>query len=80
MEKFDGDGDYILWKEKLLAHMEMLGLLEGLGEEEEAEVEDSTTEISDGGNQDPETATSKLEDKILKEKRGKARSTIILSL
>ena len=40
VEKFDGEGDYVLWKEKLLAHLDLLGLMEGLEEDEEEE-EDS---------------------------------------
>lgn len=81
VEKFDGDGDYVLWKEKLLAHLELLGLLEGLEDEEVVDVEDPTAEV--------DTTTAEASDKreemlkrakTLKEKRGKARSTIILSL
>lgn len=82
VEKFDGDGDYVLWKEKLLAHMELLGLLEGLEDEEVADVEDSTAEKQTTSATE---ASIKPEEKILKEKslkdkRGKARSMVILSL
>ncbi|XP_018448734.1 uncharacterized protein LOC108820267 [Raphanus sativus] len=82
VEKFDGEGDYVLWKEKLLAHMELLGLLEGLDAEEVVDVEDSTAErdttsVTEASDK-PEDKISKA--KTLKEKRGKARSTIILSL
>ena len=78
VEKFDGDGDYVLWKEKLLAHLELLGLLEGLEDEEAAEAEVSTNEARTESTIKPEEKS--LKDKTLKEKRGKARSTIILSL
>jgi len=78
VEKFNGDGDYVLWKEKLLAHLELLGLLEGLEDEEAAEAEVSTDEASTESTIKPEEKS--LNDKTLKEKRGKARSTIILSL
>lgn len=77
VEKFDGDGDYVLWKEKLLAHLELLGLLEGLEDEGvvDAEREEaSTAQASD------KTEEQILKEKTLKEKKGKARSTIILSL
>lgn len=75
VEKFDGDGDYVLWKEKLLAHLELLGLLEGLEDEEVVGVEEtSAAEATEG----QEERISK--EKNLKEKIGKARSTIILSL
>jgi len=72
VEKLDGEGDYVLWKEKLLAHIELLGLLEGLEEDEAIEEEESTAET--------DSLLTKTEDKVLKEKRGKARSTVILSL
>lgn len=49
LKTFDGDGDYVLWKEKLLAHMELLGLLEGLEDEEVVGVEEtSATEGTEG--------------------------------
>lgn len=79
MEKFDGKGDYMLWKEKLLAHLEMMGLLEGLEEEVTSEGGDSTA-----GEETPSaevtTPAASTTEKSLKEKRGKARSTIILSV
>ncbi|WZZ13990.1 hypothetical protein YC2023_107079 [Brassica napus] len=82
VEKFDGDGDYVLWKEKLLAHMELLGLLEGLEDVEVVDVEDSTAEkeVTSATEASVKPEEKILTDKALKEKRGKARSTIILSL
>ena len=82
VEKFDGDGDYVLWKEKLLAHMELLGLLEGLEDEEDVDVEDSTAEKGTTSATEAYVKPEEkiLKDKALKEKRAKARSTIILSL
>lgn len=83
VEKFDGEGDYILWKEKLLAHLDLLGLLEGLDEEEDEGTpvrEDSPGVTTEGEVTPSPTKPSDPEAKTLKEKRGKARSTIILSV
>lgn len=81
VEKFDGDGDYVLWKEKLLAHLDLLGLMEGLGEEEETSTVSEDPDLaSGGGSVTPVTKVSDSTEKTLKEKRGKARSTIILSV
>ena len=81
VEKFDGQGDYVLWKEKLLAHLELLGLLEGLEDEESVDVEDSTAEKGMSATEASDKPEEKIQkDKTLKEKRGKARSAIILSL
>lgn len=82
VEKFDGEGDYVLWKEKLLAHLDLLGLMEGLEEDEEVETVavESQDPASGGGSVTPVSKFSEPTDKTLKEKRGKARSTIILSV
>ncbi|CAL9235463.1 unnamed protein product [Arabidopsis halleri] len=81
VEKFDGKGDYMLWKEKLLAHLEILGLLEGLEEEQaSSETEDSSAETGEGVTAEAATQADAVADKSLKEKRRKARSTIILSV
>lgn len=81
VEKFDGDGDYVLWKEKLLAHLDLLGLMEGLEEEDETSTVSEDPDLaSGGGSVTPVTKVSDSTEKTLKEKRGKARSTIILSV
>lgn len=82
VEKFDGEGDYVLWKEKFLAHLDLLGLMEGLEEDEEEETVavQSQDPASGGGSVTPVSKVSEPTDKTLKEKRGKARSTIILSV
>lgn len=81
VEKFDGEGDYVLWKEKLLAHLELLCLLEGLEDEESVDVEDSTAEKGMSATEASDKPEEKIQkEKTLKEKREKARSTIILSL
>jgi len=72
VEKFDGRGDYTLWKEKLMAHMDILGLTTAL---KETKVTDSDPEDSEGD----EKETKEKQD-LLEEKKGKARSTIVLSV
>ena len=67
VEKFDGRGDYTLWKEKLMAHMEILGLTEAL---KEAHISDP--EETDGDDKEKEV--------LMEEKRRKARSTMVLSV
>jgi len=69
MEKFNGRGDYTLWKEKLMAHMDLLGLTVALKESQM--VSDSET-LEEAREPDKEA--------IMEEKRQKARSTIVLSV
>jgi len=73
MEKFDGHGDYTLWKEKLMAHMDLLGLTVALRE---------TQSVSDPLESEEEGKESEKGDKeaLMEEKRQKARSTIVLSV
>ncbi|KAG7532793.1 Reverse transcriptase RNA-dependent DNA polymerase [Arabidopsis thaliana x Arabidopsis arenosa] len=71
VEKFDGRGDYTLWKEKLIAHLEILGLTEALEE----------THISEEKTSDPgEESDGKEKGGTFQEKMKEARSTIILSV
>ena len=75
VEKFDGRGDYTMWKEKLMAHLDILGLSAALKETEAVEVQ------PDGSKQTEEEAKEKAEKmEALDEKRRKARSTIVLSV
>ncbi|CAL9236211.1 unnamed protein product, partial [Arabidopsis halleri] len=73
VEKFDGRGDYTLWKEKLLAHLEILGLSEALKDTEISEEKVSDPEETDEGDVKEKKGT-------FMEKARKARSTIILSV
>ena len=75
VEKFDGRGDYTMWKEKLMAHLDILGLSVSLKETEAVEVQPA------GSKQTEEEAKESAEKmEALDEKRRKARSTIILSV
>ncbi|KAL1189499.1 Retrovirus-related Pol polyprotein from transposon TNT 1-94 [Cardamine amara subsp. amara] len=67
VEKFDGRGDYTLWKEKLMAHMDILGLTEALKE----------SQILDSGPKEKEDQEKEV---LMEEKRRKTRSTIVLSV
>ena len=75
VEKFDGRGDYTMWKEKLMAHLDILGLSVALKETEAVEVQPA------GSKQTEEEAKESAEKmEALDEKRRKARSTIVLSV
>ncbi|KAG7554626.1 GAG-pre-integrase domain [Arabidopsis suecica] len=73
MEKFDGRGDYTLWKEKLMAHMDLLGLTVAL---KETQVVSDPKELEEEGKE-PEQGEKEA---LMEEKRQKARSTIVLSV
>ena len=75
VEKFDGRGDYTMWKEKLLAHMDILGLNTALKESESTGEKKSVLDESD---EDYEEKLEKFE--ALEEKKKKARSAIVLSV
>ncbi|KAG7554353.1 GAG-pre-integrase domain [Arabidopsis suecica] len=75
VEKFDGRGDYTMWKEKLLAQLDILGLNAALKEVEISEEEASGEKLTE---EEAKERVSKLE--ALEEKRRKARSTIVLSV
>ncbi|KAG7591060.1 Zinc finger CCHC-type superfamily [Arabidopsis thaliana x Arabidopsis arenosa] len=75
IEKFDGRGDYTMWKEKLLAHMDILGLSAALKESEAAGEKKSDLKESD---EDYKEKLEKLE--AFEEKKRKARSAIVLSV
>lgn len=74
LEKYDGFGDYISWKEKFLGHLKSLDLLEALEEEECKEnVSESSGSV--------EERLKCLEDvEIREEKKIKVRAFIILSV
>lgn len=73
VEKFDGRGDYTMWKEKLMAHLGTLGLSVALKETEAVEVQ------TPGSKQTEEEAKESVEKaEALDEKKTKARSTIVL--
>lgn len=76
VEKFDGRGDYTMWKEKLMAHLDILGLSAALKEEEDAPVKDTDPKETD--EEKDKIEREKVE--ALEEKRRKARSTIVLSV
>ncbi|KAG7598335.1 Reverse transcriptase RNA-dependent DNA polymerase [Arabidopsis suecica] len=72
VEKFDGRGDYILWKEKIEAHLQILGLSEALKSMELPEEKEEP---------DADEPPDKIEKReALKEKIQKARGTIVLSV
>ncbi|CAA7062683.1 unnamed protein product [Microthlaspi erraticum] len=75
VEKFDGRGDYTLWKEKLEAHLDILGLSAAL--KETVTLKERTFDPDPSSDEDTEDI--KLEE-ALEEKRKKARSTIVLSV
>jgi len=73
--KFDGRGDYTMWKEKLLAHSNMLGLSSVLREAETPMGKERDSEKSD---EEEKEEREKME--AFEEKKRKARSTIVLSI
>ncbi|KAL0685084.1 hypothetical protein Bca4012_051932 [Brassica carinata] len=75
VEKFDGRGYYTMWKEKLMAHLDILGLSAALKEEEETQpaVSDPKATVEDSKD-------VKEKREALEEKQRKARSTIVLSV
>lgn len=75
VEKFDGRGDYVLWKEKLIAHLNILGLSEALEKTEISETKQADPDSSEKDGKD-----AKEKEGISEDKRMKARSTIILSV
>lgn len=75
VEKFDGRGDYTMWKEKLMAHLDILGLSAALKEEEETQPAVSVPKATE---EDSKEVKEKRE--ALEEKQRKARSTIVLSV
>lgn len=75
MEKFNGSGDYVLWKGKLMAHLEILVLVEAMNTETVVSVKKK-----EGLDPEVEEAATKAAEKSLLEKKRRARSTIILSV
>lgn len=76
VEKFDGRGDYTMWKEKLMAHLDILGLSVALKEEG-----DASAKVAESKEKDEVKDKEELEKTdALEEKRRKARSTIVLSV
>lgn len=73
IEKFDGKGDFGLWKFKMLAQLEIQGLLSVLKEEEE----DAST--SDGGKKEDGTETKKDLKRADKDLRVRSLFSISLS-
>ncbi|XP_023635178.1 uncharacterized protein LOC111829650 [Capsella rubella] len=74
IDKLTRRGDYILWKQKILAHFESLDLLEAIKEEEVKERSSEITKVTEKRGEKSEKFH------ILEEKREKARSFIILSV
>ncbi|CAA7059581.1 unnamed protein product [Microthlaspi erraticum] len=74
VEKYDGRGDYLMWKEKLEAHLDILGLSVVFRED------GGSKKVSDleASNEEDKDAEAKLE--AFEEKKKRARSTIVLSL
>lgn len=78
VEKFDGRGDYTMWKEKLMAHLDILGLSVALKEVVETEAVTDPSAETKQTDEEAKVSAEKLE--ALDEKRRKARSTIVLSV
>ncbi|KAG7565052.1 Zinc finger CCHC-type [Arabidopsis suecica] len=74
IDKLTRGGDYILWKQKILAHFESLDLLEAIKEEEVEDRSPGITEVTKKWGEESEKF------QILEEKRRKARAFIILSV
>ncbi|XP_024015960.1 uncharacterized protein LOC112089211 [Eutrema salsugineum] len=77
VEKFNGTGDYTMWKEKLLVHLDLLDLLGVVYPELEEIEKGKATETDDSKAEDKKAEV----DKPSKSKQqSKARSIIVLSL
>ena len=63
LEKFDGHGDYMLWKDKLLAQMDFQGLSKALEESDKAKEKvhdpDETPEEKKAAEEKEETLAEK---------------------
>ena len=80
MEKYEGVGDYTLWKESLFSHLETMGLMDVLKEKERMEaalVKGAAKVVS---SRSEGTSEAHKEDPLLSQKEKKARSVIILSV
>ncbi|KAG7597916.1 Reverse transcriptase RNA-dependent DNA polymerase [Arabidopsis suecica] len=75
IEKFDGRGDYTMWKEKLMAHLDILGLSSAL-----KQVDVLVEKVSDLKLSEEEEKEEIEKREALEEKLRKARSTIVLSV
>ena len=75
LEKFDGHGDYMLWKDKLLAQMDLQGLSKALEESDKVR-----EKVRDPDETPEEKKTAEEKEETLAEKIKKARSTIVLSV
>lgn len=75
VEKFNGYGDYVLWKEKLMAHLEILGLVDAINTEAVVPVKKK-----EGLDHVVNEAVTDAAEKSLLYKQRRARSTIILSV
>ena len=81
MQKFDGVVDYNMWRERLLANLDLLGLTDALQSHEE-ELKRAESKLKDpsvkGGDSDSESP--KKADPLVTEKQRKVRSTIIMNV
>lgn len=75
IEKFDGHGDYTLWKDKLLAFLDLKGLSKVL-----EETESSKGKGSDLDEAEEDSKEAREKEESLAEKRKKARGIIVLSV
>ena len=75
LEKFDGHGDYMLWKDKLLAQMDLQGLSKALEESDKVR-----EKVQDPDETPEEKKAAEEKEETLAEKIKKARSTIVLSV
>ena len=81
MEKFDRSIVYNMWKERLLANLDLLGLIDALTSQEN-EVKRKEALLMDtkgkGEVSDSDPSKEKAVDPVLVEKQQKVRSTIIM--
>ena len=81
MEKFDGVVDYNMWRERLLANLDLLGLTDALQSQEE-ELRKTESKLKDPSVKDGDTDSEspKKPDPLIAEKQRKVRSTIIMNV
>ncbi|BAA97536.1 retroelement pol polyprotein-like [Arabidopsis thaliana] len=79
-ERFDGRGDYTLWKRKLLAQLEVMGISDALKEKEEKKEAVETERVKVVSSSSERRREEHKKDHSREEKENKARSVIILSV
>lgn len=79
MDKFNGVIDYNMWKERLLANLDLLGLMDALtNQENEVKSREALLADTKGKSEASDSDSTKAGDPTLAEKQRKVRSTIIM--